>query len=60
MAPLFGHKTRERLNIPQTCCLRTSVARHGRGYTKQIADAYLVIPVVDNDLITPHTGVCRT
>jgi D-sedoheptulose 7-phosphate isomerase len=30
------------------------VGRTG-GYTKQVADACLVIPVVDGDLVTPHT-----
>ena len=30
------------------------VGRSG-GYTKQVADACLVIPVVDGDLVTPHT-----
>jgi D-sedoheptulose 7-phosphate isomerase len=30
------------------------VGRSG-GYTKQVADACIVIPVIDNDLITPHT-----
>jgi D-sedoheptulose 7-phosphate isomerase len=30
------------------------VGRDG-GYTKQVADAAVVIPVVDGDLVTPHT-----